>query len=255
MIRLIKKKNLLLLFIVVGLGSGFWCSSTSGQVFTFQQGVSEYTGCQDKTITAPGWVNPSNTRLRVKAEYPSGDEKYNTLIRFDDIESTLSGLSVQEASITLTFQDENIEWSPATLDIYPCLRHWDDPSWDEAVPSQVSWTTPGAQGVGTDRGELQTSFYMGDRHFPDLQYTDNYSFEINLPVSLVQGWIDFPSDNHGLIFTMNPAAATDVTFSSSEDETIFFRPQLKVVVPEPTTFSLLILGGMVSRRRKRNPQS
>ena len=237
-----RKYSIIITLGVLWLWAGCAFRAEGATDFYLQgQGNPPYAGCHDKTITAPGLTSPAITRLRMKAEYPSGDEIYNTLIRFEDLIPPAEGLMVSAASLTLTYQKEDTGVSSATLDVYPCLRHWDDPSWDEAVPGMaVAWTTPGAQGTGTDRGELQTSFDMGYRNYPLTTYTDNSGFEITLPVSLIQSWLDDPCNNHGLVIVMNPEAATDVIFSSSEDTTLSYRPLLKITTAEAARVPVIV---------------
>ncbi|MCK4629450.1 MAG: PASTA domain-containing protein [Sedimentisphaerales bacterium] len=193
-----------------------------GEEFAFRQGEMGYSGCMDECIHESGYI--PNTRLRMQADYPSGDEEYNTLIRFD-ISEISQEETVVNATLTLTYQDDVVEWVLATLDIYPCLRAWESPDWIHAISPDVDWSVWGAQGMGTDRGNMVTDYCMEDPEFPP--YSDNGQFEIPLPNNLVQGWVDDPCSNHGIIIVMNPVAATVVCFSSSED-VAEFRPLLTI---------------------------
>ena len=135
------------------------------EVYVFQQGLYGYAGCVDECIHETGYL-PA-TRLRTKASSASGEE-YNTLIRFEGIEEDLSGKSIIGASLTLTFRKENVAWAPATVDVYPCLKQWDEPDWTYAEPFAdpcVAWDIAGAQKPRKDRGGLISSTYMGDRYW------------------------------------------------------------------------------------------
>jgi len=151
----------------------------------------------------------------------------------------LSGKSIIGASLTLTFRKENVAWAPATVDVYPCLKQWDEPDWTYAEPFAdpcVAWDIAGAQKPRKDRGGLISSTYMGDRYwysmFNKKNYDDGEQFEFPLDAAMVQSWANDPCSNLGVILTMYLGAVTDVTFSSSEESVITERPKLTVTVGE-----------------------
>jgi hypothetical protein len=189
----------------------------------FQQGLNGYTGVVDQTIDLS--TPTLATRLRMK--YLTGQEYYNTLIRFEGLDVALADQLVQEATLTLTFQKENPQWLEVLLSFHPCLRPWNDPNWVMYDTPNV-WALPGGQGPG-DRGPLLNgvTYSMGPRSFPSNQYPDNTPYVFPLPAKLVQSWIDNPAANHGLLIA---AAQSDVTFSSSEDAEAAYRPKLSVVL-------------------------
>ncbi|MCK5269172.1 MAG: hypothetical protein KAJ46_00250, partial [Sedimentisphaerales bacterium] len=127
-------------------------------------------------------------------------------------------------------------WAPATIDVYPCLKWWDEPDWTYADPFAdpcVAWDIAGAQKPNDDRGGLILDpCSMGDRYYYSMFNNENYDdgepFEFPLDAALVQSWVDDPNSNLGVILTMNLGAVTDVTFSSSNDGTITERPLLTV---------------------------
>jgi len=219
------KKHAGIIIISLILAAMASMQSAHGDPITFQQGMDGYTGGEDRAIAADGLPQPSETRLRIKY---LGEEKYNTIIRFDNIESELNDATITSATITLTFRAEHVGWSPAMIDIYPCLKHWMMPDWDNATTT-IAWDTPGAQGSG-DRGILNNSVYMGYRSYPSPIYPNKGKYDFTLSTDLVQSWIDEPDSNHGVILAMNPSYPTDVTFFSNEDFDPCCHPALTITI-------------------------
>ena len=215
--------------------------SVEAETYTFQQGVAdvahpelgEYAGAHDVVIATTTWPASNPDRLRMK--YQSGTEQMNTLIRFEGLEvvpDMPEGMQVSSATLTLTWQYENVFWNGATVDVYEALKVWADPNatWDDAdTDAPLAWDVAGAQGT-LDRGELLSSTDMGPRSFSQgIQYDDEEQFTFSLSGRLVQSWIDDPNTNLGVIMAMNGEAGSDVTFSSSEEtEDVSFRPVLTI---------------------------
>lgn len=222
-------RNLLVVTVVLLLS---WAGQSRAVEHMFRQGENGYEGGHDLTIASMGtWPEQNPDRLRM---YYYSDEIYNTLIRFEGLDELMSGKIVTSASITLMFQAEDLEWLPATIDIYPLLKPWHDPNcdWDFAnTGTNLAWDASGAQG-SSDRGPLEYSIFMGERRgYPDyIQYEGEYEFQ--LKTETVQKWIDEPNSNYGVIMVMNPDAATDVTFSSNDDADVNKRPLLTIVTPD-----------------------
>jgi len=213
--------------------------SVEAETYTFQQGVADvahpelgvYEGAHDVTITeSTSWLNTfGESRLRMQYTYPGGPEGYNTLIRFDNLGDSLSGLIVGTATLTLTYRHEYEEYVTPTIDIYPALKSWADPNatWVYADSGEgEAWQAGGAAGE-EDRGDLSTSVTLPARSFMSY-YDDGDRFELELDPGLVQGWIADPNSNLGLIMAMNPSAATDITFSSSQYSELEDRPLLTI---------------------------
>lgn len=230
-------------WVLAGLAAAC-CTEAGGETFTFQQGKDHgwgvYTGAADITLDNPIHNDPTETeRLRVMY---STAELHNVLIRFRNLENNLADTIVQSAILTLTFQDDDLQWKEAIINIYPVLRDWDNPNWTSTgLTEPNAWAELGAQGAGSDRGDLILSQSMGPRKSPWTNYTDNDPYDFELPSSLVQNWIDNPSENYGIILTMAPSAATSVTFSSCEDndESGNYCPKL-VIEAEPFTCTIKI---------------
>ena len=238
---MVRRKAIIMIAAVV-LGGGGW---SRADTFHFQQGAADpchpefgiYTDGHDLTIADTSipayiqWVNNNPNRLRTK--YQSGAEKFNALVRFEGIENILQERTVIEARISLTYQHENVAWAPATIDVHPLSKTWDDPNcdWDYAdKETSLLWDVPGAQHDPNDRGALISSTAMGYRAgYPVwIQYDDGKQYHFPLSGEILERWINEPESNNGVIIIMNHAAATDVTFSSNEDSDSTTHPMLTV---------------------------
>lgn len=206
--------------------------------FVFQNGTpitgggSNYSGAVDLALDDPA-RNDTTVAERLRVRYLNGlgfdDEVHSALIRFDDLESELVGEIVLSASLSLTFQENDIAWTEAVIEIYPVARPWNtvDTDWDQSEPNQL-WDITGARGMPGDRGDLMSSTSMGPRQLFVTQYGEGEEFTFDLDPNVVQMWVDQPATNNGVIVVMSAFAASDVTFSSSEDSTVASRPKLTV---------------------------
>jgi len=209
-----------------------WAVLVEAEEFTFQQGVDhglgEYTGSQDVTIYDDDEVlPPASGTIRIGADYPSGIEIYNTLIRFEGLE-VLEGLVIQEAELELTFEDIPYQqYSEAVIDTFTAGKMWHDPNatWYEANGG-LPWEEEGAQG-DTDRLRLHSTTYMGPRDF-DTKYEDGQKFTYELDPNELQAWIENPSSNTGILMAMHPGSKTWTVFYSSEASEASYRPKLQV---------------------------
>jgi hypothetical protein len=233
---MVSRKTLIGITVLLLCGT----SVSQAEFFYFQQGLEDpchpgsgiYEGGHDLTIgSVVGWAESNPDRLRMR--YASGNEVFNALVKFEGIEEQIQGLAVIEASITLTFQHENVAWKPATIDIYPALKPWNDPNcnWNFSdIDLNLEWDLPGAQDPN-DRGELISSIFMGPRQGNPVyqNYVDGGQYEFALDKSTVQNWIDDPASNYGVIMVMkDDQIINDVTFSSNEDTNASFHPMLTV---------------------------
>jgi hypothetical protein len=108
--------------------------------------------------------------------------------------------------------------------IYPVLQDWTEgtgtggaagvANWSMRTATQ-SWTTAGAGTPGSAGAQIATFTTPGTGEFG-----------IDLPVATVQGWVDTPSANFGLMISATGAA--DLSFASSNNATPANRPELVV---------------------------
>ena len=156
--------------------------------------------------SAPTSIYASATTLRIDGDDPPGmGRDLEPLLKWD-ISSIPSGRVVQSASITLQISNASSE----TYDLYALLRPWTtSATWNRAT-STVSWQVAGAAGP-QDRGAI----VLGTISAPK-----NTSVTIALNsagIAVVQGWVNNPSSNYGLIAARS--ASTDGLFFVSNEGT------------------------------------
>jgi len=102
---------------------------------------------------------------------------------------------------------------------YQILRPWtfDQATWNQASASDP-WQVPGAKGP-MDR----SSEFLGA--FPALR--GNSATKLTIPASLVQAWIDHPTENYGVLIA-NLANPDSLRVASRNDAEVSNRPRLTV---------------------------
>ncbi len=131
-----------------------------------------------------------------------------------------------------------------TIEAFPVLVPWSEStlSWNSFGPGPICGTNVTCVSLDT----ISLTVNPGD--------VVTFS---NLPASLVQGWIDNPASNYGLLlFSTQQVDNLDITFDSRES-TLAPGPELTFqaarATPEPSTLLLLgsgLLGGISMTRRK-----
>ena len=236
--------------------------------FNFQDGAGGYSGTADTNIYDSRDTKNFGGNDQIYTRYNSDSsggagynidrEGRNILLRFDNIQSSLSGQTVTEASISLTVSTIAAGGgeTSAALFAYEILQDWNEgtgtgssgtsgsANWNSRIDGS-SWQLAGAKG-SNDRN-LTPIFTSSDFN---VGGTDSIAAEdtltIELPTSLVQSWIDTPSSNHGLLIsigTQNQYRYPTLGFYSSEFSTIDYRPELSITVsgiPEVSNASLLV---------------
>ncbi|MCP4712860.1 MAG: DNRLRE domain-containing protein [Planctomycetes bacterium] len=210
----------------------------SEYIYRFQPGVNHgqglYFEANDVTLTKPGSDIPSDDFLRIETHYPSGEELYNSLIRFKGIEDVVGDLRVIDAYLTMTFYQEPYPqpWVNAIVDTYAMQKPFsifnaDWYNYDTAAP----WELPGAQDL-SDRGDTYFSTDMGPRNQVTF-YHDGDNFDFQLPLDLVRSWINDPESNHGVLMAMDPIQQVSVDFySSNYAADLSYRPLLTIIAVE-----------------------
>ncbi len=200
---------------------------------TFQNtAASGYTGTVDGFISGwqPGDTDRDvdftyNTDGTVLTELPvwhwdDGVTHYQieSIIRFDNL-SLPAGSTVTSASLTLTFDNW---WNGFTMTGYYLKNPWNasQVKWVER-DTGLNWAAPGAKGSGTD-------VYAGTS-FSNSTWSANGNEVHTLPLdtTIVQGWIDNPSTNLGVILTNNDVLNASLrVYSSDASESL--RPLLTI---------------------------
>lgn len=248
--------------------------SLSAQTFIFQEGLNDYAGTSDTFISTNNVNNNYGAAATIQTRYSSNSsgsagfdlarERFNTLIRFDDLGITGT---VQSASITLTISDINSDsGGSASIQFlaYELKKSWSESqvTWNNAATGS-SWAAPGAKDA-SDRNLtpiFESSVYQINNDSPTLN-VDN-TITITLPKELVQSWIDDPASNYGILLSVGASSQYRypyVSFHSSEAADISLRPQLTITgdfagaqIPEPSSAAALLgLGGLAAAALRRN---
>ncbi|MCD4826036.1 MAG: DNRLRE domain-containing protein [Phycisphaerae bacterium] len=240
-------------------------SSLIADTVTFQEGVSNsvtgvYAGTEDNDL---------------RSDYPDGNTggngafgtiggsgtNSNSIIRFDL--SGLSGKTITSATLSLYAYSvsgnqavnlyevaaANKDWVEGTSGWPPVAQAgsscWNYREYDATTPTDWAGSA-GCSTSGTD--------YVADRLAQTwvLNTVQFYSWDITR-TTMLQSWVDSPSDNAGLLISAGGSARS--SFYTSEHGTVSLRPMLEITyTPEPATMALLSLGGIgvLLRRRRRS---
>jgi hypothetical protein len=160
----------------------------------FQDGaapIRSYAGTRDTYLseTHPGNVYGDSATVQVDGDNPGGSGKdLNLLLRWD-----LSAMprSAKVLSAVVTLRESHPARRP--FPAYPLLRAWTEEAatWLRASEPGL-WQSPGAAGAG-DRGAVPLGV---------LAPREEGVYELRLNaegLAVVQGWIEAPERNHGLI--------------------------------------------------------
>ena len=212
-----------------------WTYPPAGPItYAFQNGVLPnvtYNGAIDTYLSEhdPNTNYGNVVTCFAHGNSPSGSgEDKSALIKWD-ISAIPFGEPVASATITLKIVDP----SASTYELYELKRDWVEiqATWN-AYRTGSSWETSGAQGA-LDRGTTVLGTLTADS-------TGAYQIDLNADgLTVVEGWINDSSSNHGFIIA-NTDATNGVGFSCSEASTKTDRPLLTVnldrSVPVTTEF-------------------
>lgn len=142
------------------------------------------------------------------------------LSRFDV--SALEDVTVVSVELILSSYDVT---SDGTINLYRLLESWEEGVEDQSAgicnwqlrEEDEAWLGAGAQGDSHDP-DVVGSFSL------DEVFTD---FSIDVAPELVQGWIDDPGSNHGILFSSNDVGEA-IWWASSEEFQESMRPLLVV---------------------------
>jgi hypothetical protein len=192
-------------------------SSASIERVVIRPGDDDETTLQDSTISnwAPDTIHGDAPQVKIRP----GDntEIMNALLRWN-LDLVPSGSWVQSAYLEMYCTQGS--GSQIDMSIFEILRPWQEASatWKTAY-SGVSWNTPGCQAPGIDRAAIAGAIAT-------LQPSTGWlSWDIT---DLVQGWVDDPSTNYGMILVPTQfRPKTEYAFASSE---AYFsvRPRLAI---------------------------
>jgi hypothetical protein len=214
--------NLRFLRLFLAMGAAWLAAPVFAQTtITFQDGVaptSSYVGTRDVTVTDFNYVDPVrdpntnyNTNLLTVDAFPG---RKTILLRFD-LSSLAPGTTVNSVNLQLRVTDD----SPQTAEVHAVLKSWSETgaTWNQAAPG-VGWGLSGASESGVDFSPPAA----GSFNAPAIGV-------VNVPLtpSVVQGWVNTPASNQGVIIL--PAGMDNgIDLASCEHATLGFRPGLVV---------------------------
>jgi len=181
---------------------------------TLQQGVNGYSGAADTYITA--WY-PNNNYGAASRSVLKNDDFFAPLLRFD-LSAIPYGSRVQSATLELYLMDRNRTTDMTAL-VYPIYRAWDDrqATWQLAA-SNTPWEAAGCNGP-SDRGSEPAAIVALSN--PGRWY----SFDI---AALVQGWVNDPTSNRGLVIKGAGSSSVLYYFASSDEVGLAWHPRLTI---------------------------
>ncbi len=176
---------------------------------TYRQGADGYEGTRAADIST---LNIADYNLYQGSTFtdgsnwcigdiPSHGYSISPLIRFEDLDLP-AGAKVVAASLTLTFVDTYEEGQRV-------VGHYLKEPWATESgyggtgvgwtyrQTGVAWAEPGARGAGTDVFADHEFSYGGFVSGQELRLT------ADLDVEIVQGWVDNPAMNHGVVLTVD----------------------------------------------------
>jgi hypothetical protein len=202
----------------------------TSRVVTFQQGINNYTGCEDTRIA---WERPytnfGNDELVLGMKGRVG-----VLIRFD-VSSLTRYAVIQKATLGLFCHNSGQRPDEAAIcAAYPVRRTWEEmeATWYMAT-NLDAWGLPGCNDTTTDRSPTPLD------HQAIYERDWWYTWDVT---SAVQGWVQDPASNKGvLIRQVNTEIGGEYDLRESEYAGGEMRPYLTiqyyVVTPTPTSTS------------------
>lgn len=237
-------------------------SIASATTHTFQDGLDGYNGTQDTNLYyATGG----------EANYNVGGETalyfgYSTLSILSFDVSSLAGQEVTSAKLTIYISDNSDDGAAIPIQIMQLTDG--NAGWQQGSHFYADATASAGEATGANLSHPGTP-WTGDPglYEPGIDFvatpiaSPNFDFSagadgtpitVDLPISLVQQWVD--SVNAGLIITKdwNNYYARGPQIYSSEYGVQSVRPKLEVtVVPEPAAGLMLLCSiGLLTRRRR-----
>src|SRR5919112_1488954 len=132
---------------------------------------------------APTTNNGSATTLEVDGD-DTGSRDLYAAVRWD-LSQVPAGSTVTSATVTLNISNP----SPQTYGVYELKRAWSEGqvNWNQGSTG-TPWATAGAEGA-TDRGPQISS----------VTPTNIAPYTFTIPAPVVQGWLNDPSSNNGIL--------------------------------------------------------
>jgi len=180
-----------------------------------ERSTSEHTGVTTDTYLESG--SPAATHGTDGGIYEDASPVVDGLLRFD-LSAIPAGAVITAADLDVVTTTDSLE--SGMLEAYAVLEAWSeaDATWDDRTAG-TAWSNAGASGPGSRGSTLVGSV------FPNVDTTP-YSFPLDL--ATVQGWVNAPASNHGMVLISTSPSGNGVTVSSSNDTLVDARPQLRI---------------------------
>jgi hypothetical protein len=180
-----------------------------------EQPGADFTGVTTDTFiesASPGVVHGVEAGL-----WADAGPVTNALLRFD-LSALPPGTAVLSAELLLTTTVDSLE--TGTTQIYPVLQAWaeNQATWDNRTTAAL-WDNAGASAPGS-RGPTLVGELV-----PNVPFSP---YTTALDVATIQGWIDDPAVNRGMVLISTSPVGNGVTFSSSDEPTATSRPALRI---------------------------
>lgn len=152
----------------------------------------------------------TNQRALPYVTMKGGTNVRRGLLQFD-VTSISSLTTIHSACLVLYIEDS----SPSTYPAYELLANWNETqaTWNHPTNS-TAWAAPGGW---SDRGVLAGY----------LPVNTKGKVSIGLDTDMVQRWIQFPDQNHGVIISHN-SSGNGITFTSANSKNASIRPALLI---------------------------
>jgi hypothetical protein len=184
---------------------------------SFQDGVfpdASYSGTRDTRIRGAG---PNESYGLGTNLYADSSPLYSTLLKWD-LSAISPGSTVQSVSLTVNVFDKTVDG----FEIYELKRNWVETETTWSVSSAGNaWQGAGAQGAN-DRGSTVLGILTASA-------TGAVTISFNAAgLAVVQGWINQPATNHGIIVQDYTNGPDSIGFLSREATPNLSRPKLTV---------------------------
>jgi len=186
----------------------------------FQEGISPagYDGTTDTYIDFYAQAKNEGSRNEFAISF---DDKQRALLRFGIAEHIPAGSDILSATLTLRVNRRSSS-SSMNLNFYQVLQPWEErqATWKEAQEGVLWWGGAGCEG----NSRLQTPLAQ-----VQVNRRDGEPLVVDLTAG-VQGWLDDPESNQGLLLQGQPAVGrVTYWFGSAENLSSDSRPKLEVI--------------------------
>lgn len=188
-----------------------------GSPLTLQQGLDGYTGVEDATIDA--WASTKNYKSDPLL-WTRAPDYHSALIRFPLDGYLPRAITIHQATLQLYVNGRTNEAYSIGVGAYPISRTWsiDSVTWQQAAAGSP-WGAPGANDLSLDRSGVaqETKTINAVQQWVAFDLTD-----------AVQGWVQEPGRNKGVILKSTTTDPIRYDLASSEFGGQAFRPKLVI---------------------------